>query len=175
MTIKKIFLDMDGVICECVPAFVHLAEQTGLPLSYPLASAHDTSDQRLFYEFVERGLFATLPPMHDLPYLLSELEAIRHEYGITIEMLTSINTLDETTAQKTVEQKKAWLKQHGINYAFNFVNISFQKGDFATPDSVLIDDSATPIEHFLMNGGKTIAHLNAHDTIEHLRAMLGNP
>lgn len=170
--IKKIFLDMDGVICECCKEFIRLSDEIGLPLTYPLTSEDDDSDQRLFYAFVEHGRFATLPLMPDTHYLIDNLNQICAEHGIVIEILTSVNTLDPHTINVVTQQKKQWLAQHGINYPVNTVSISSQKGEYATPDSLLIDDSATPIESFLFHGGQTIAHINAHDTIKQLQQLL---
>lgn len=170
--IKKIFLDMDGVICECCQEFMRLSDEIGLPLTYPLTSENDGSDQRLFYAFVKHGRFATLPLMPDTHYLIDNLNRICAKHGIEIEILTSVNTTNPDSVNAVTAQKKAWLAQYGINYPVNAVCISSHKGEYATPDSLLIDDSATPIESFLFHGGQTIAHINAHDTIQQLEQLL---
>ncbi len=170
--IKKIYLDMDGVICECVQEFIRLSKEIGLPLTYPLTSENDNSDQRLFYAFVKHGGFATLPLMPDTKYLIDRLDEICADHGIEIEILTSVNTTNPDSVKAVTAQKTEWLAQHGINYPVNTVCISSHKGEYATPDSLLIDDSATPIESFLLHGGQTIAHINADDTITQLEQLL---
>lgn len=163
---------MDGVICDFLPAFLHLADQTDLPISHVLSSQQDQSDQRLFYAFVEKGLFATLPKMPDADYLLSELDSIARQHNIKIEILSSLNSREPKLAIEIEKQKTQWLVNNGVFYFKNFVWLSQDKGNYARPDCLLIDDSAVPIEAFLQNHGQAIAHINAEYTIFRLKNML---
>ena len=70
------------------------------------------------------------------------------------------------------EQKRIWLKSHYIAYKPNVVSGRKFKKDWATPDSILIDDTSDVIEAFNKASGVGILHKDAGETIEKLKVLL---
>ena len=65
-----------------------------------------------------------------------------------------------------------WLKKQGIIYPANFVRIKTEKADYATPESILIDDSIGCVAPFIEKGGNGILHVNATDSIRMLDSTI---
>lgn len=170
--IKKIYLDMDGVICDFCTPFFTMAKQTGLPITNPLKSYHDTQDQRLFHYAVKQGVFADLPLMDNACLLIDTLQALSERFNFDIEILSSVNCTTPSVARFICEQKRQWLQTNGIHFPANFVDISFQKGEYANYNHLLIDDSEIPIKSFATCGGKVIKHTQVEKTLDQLAKLL---
>jgi hypothetical protein len=77
---------------------------------------------------------------------------------LKIEILTSKGTHDPFRGAESKEQKLNWLKAHNIKYKANFVCCKEEKAEYATPHSILIDDSIGCIKPFEHEGGHGILY-----------------
>jgi hypothetical protein len=89
-----------------------------------------------------------------------------------------MGTHDPFQAQEAKTQKLKWLAMKNIPYKANFVNDKVSKSKYATPMSILIDDSVGCISPFIAKGGHGILHTNSSETnslldstILHIRAL----
>ena len=100
-------------------------------------------------------IFEDLEPMPNAQMLLRHVTMLR---DVKIEMLTSKGTYDIAQGAEAQRQKHIWLKKHGIPYKANFVRSKEEKAQYATPMSILIDDSIGCIKPFNVAGGHGILH-----------------
>ena len=70
--------------------------------------------------------------------------------------------------------KKKWLKEHNILYKANIVPGRSYKTAYATPETILIDDTADIIDAFNKAGGHGILHKDVGDTIKIMEKLLTN-
>jgi hypothetical protein len=73
-----------------------------------------------------------------------------------------MGTHDISQGTEAKRQKLVWLKKHNIPYKANFVRNKEEKAEYATPKSILIDDSIGCITPFNKAGGNGILHLDRH-------------
>jgi hypothetical protein len=83
-----------------------------------------------------------------------------------------MGTHEPLQANEAKMQKLKWLDAKNIPYKANFVNNKEQKAKYATPTSILIDDSIGCITPFASAGGYGILHTNSADTINKLNSTL---
>ena len=158
---KKItlYLDMDGVLCNFNKKFQELK------LLYP-----DEPDHTRFRNAVMvHKIFEDLEFMPDAQQLLNHVSRLN---GIDIEILTSMGTPDRTRSDAARSQKTKWLDKWNIPYKANFTRNKQEKANYASPRSILIDDSIGCISPFIDAGGHGILHTNSSNTISILDATL---
>ena len=160
MKISKIYLDMDGVLCFFEKRWHELYNE----------SPKESRDRKEFTgnwdHFCTTGQFETLdwfPGGQEL------LKFIR-KYDIEVEMLTSSG--GKKYHDLVAEQKKVWLKKHGIAYKPNVVPGRSHKTEYAKPDVILIDDTEDIIVAFNKAGGIGILHKDIGETLQYLEALL---
>ena len=158
--IEKIYLDMDGVLCFFEKRWEELYDET----------PRESRDRKEFTEnwdhFCTTGQFETLewfPGGQEL------LKFIR-KYDVEVEMLTSSG--GKKYHDLVSEQKKIWLKKHGIAYKPNVVPGRKHKADYAKPNVILIDDTEDIIVAFNKAGGIGILHKDIGETLQYLEALL---
>lgn len=154
--VRKIYLDMDGVLAD-------------FSKEYRAMWNSFTFDREQFRESVmKRRIFERLDKMADANVLLDYIQKL----PVEVEILTSMGThrIEQGAAAK--EQKSNWLRNHGILYTPNFVRNKPEKAEYASPESLLIDDSVGCVEPFIAAGGQAILHVDAVSTITQLK-MLG--
>ena len=158
--IEKIYLDMDGVLCFFEKRWEELYDET----------PRESRDRKEFTEnwdhFCTTGQFETLewfPGGQEL------LKFIR-KYDVEVEMLTSSG--GKKYHDLVAEQKKIWLKKHGIAYKPNVVPGRKHKADYAKPNVILIDDTEDIIVAFNKAGGIGILHKDIGETLQYLEALL---
>ena len=137
-----LYLDMDGVVANFDKAY----------------RAYDPlkEDRKKFRSAVmDYKIFEDLEPMPNTNILLSHVSTLR---GVKIEMLTSMGTFDPAQGAEAKRQKLVWLRKHNITYKANFVRSKQEKANYATPESILIDDSVGCIDPFVRAGGHGILH-----------------
>lgn len=159
MKFTKVYLDMDGVIADFELRYHELYKEN------PRDSRKNKDFGGNFRHFIDTKQFATLDMMPDAMELLTYLRGI----SVPIEILSS--TAREEEHEAIAAQKRMWLQTHNIGYKANFVPGASKKYKFATPDSIIIDDTESVIDEWIKAGGKAIWHKNAKDTIKILQIL----
>jgi|APGre2960657404_1045060.scaffolds.fasta_scaffold01854_10 hypothetical protein len=150
-----VYLDMDGVLCDFDTAFSEI-----LP---------ELDDKKRFKQAVmEHNIFRKLKPMPDALELLKFVGSLSHVY---VEILTSVGTFDEKQGHEAKLQKSDWLTRRNIPYKPNFVRTKHEKSKYATPYSILIDDSLGCITPFNEAGGYGILHTSSTDSMKQLQEV----
>lgn len=156
----KIYLDMDGVICDFNKKFT---EMFGIS---PRESDGRKTFNVDFVKAIDDKIFEDLEPMHDAFDLIRYLNST----GIPVEILSS--TARDYVHDKVSHQKGKWLDKHKIFYARNFVPGKQHKPKYADEHSILIDDTYSIIEGWNKKGGTGIHHTDALTTISILNTLL---
>jgi hypothetical protein len=65
-----------------------------------------------------------------------------------------------------------WLRDHGIEYKANIVPGRKHKKEYATSETILIDDTPDVIEGFTEAGGHGILHKDVEETKVKLKELL---
>jgi hypothetical protein len=106
-------------------------------------------------------IFSKLEPMDNACVLIERLQLLTHLTGdINIEILSSINRVNDTQKVIAIEDKKQWLRGIGIKWHTNFVDRKEHKKRYATPNSILIDDNIMNTSDFTSNYGHGIHHMD---------------
>jgi hypothetical protein len=158
--IDKIYLDMDGVVADFETRYRQLF---GLN---PNKAEKDKKFDGNFTEFIADNNFATLDMMPRSGYLISFLASL----SIPTEILSS--TANEKRHAEISRQKSVWLTTHGIRFKENFVPGKHLKYKFATPNSILIDDTQSNIDDWNKAGGIGILHKDVDTTLNILRMYI---
>jgi len=159
--ITKIYLDMDGVLCDFEKKFTEYYGFLSLAKRDRKEWSRDWEDFILHKKGFEK-----------LDWFPGGQELLNHVRNIKlpVEILSSAGGKKfqgEVTAQKI-----KWLRKHGINYRANIVSGRKEKAEYATPETVLIDDTEDVLRHFTQAGGHGILHKNVKDTIQKLDLLL---
>lgn len=151
-----LYLDMDGVLCNFDKAY--------------RAYDPEKSDRKRFRQAVlDFKIFETLENMPDAQELLNHVSRL---HVVTVEILTSVGTFDEIQGNSAKTQKIKWLNDHNIPYRTNFSRNKEEKSKWATPSSILIDDSSGCVAPFIAKGGHAILHKNSSETIRILDSLI---
>lgn len=151
-----LYLDMDGVLADFNKEYTKLDP--------------NKEDRKKFRAAVlEHNIFEKLDFMPDTQELLNHVSRLN---GVTVEILTSMGTHEPVQAESAKRQKYKWLDAKNIPYKANFVHNKQEKAKYATPTSILIDDSAGCISPFIEAGGHGILHTTASDTIRILDSII---
>lgn len=104
---------------------------------------------------MDERLFETLDFMPNAENLIRTLERYDDEFGLNIEILSSLGAPNDRILQDVVANQKCnWLESKGLHhYSKNFTIHKGFKKLFATPKSILIDDCAQNIWDFDENHG----------------------
>ena len=163
--IRKIYLDMDGVLCDFNKRFQELFGYN--PGSEALAGERDRKDfSPNWRQFIETRQFTTLdwfPGGRDLIHYVESL-------NVDIEILSSSGGIKNHSEVR--EQKTNWLRARGVLFPVNIVPGRRIKKYFSYQGNVLIDDTLDVIEEFNQGPGKAILHKNVNETIKALESLL---
>jgi len=143
---KNIYLDMDGVIADFDKRYQEL---------FKISTKEAERDKKwvqFFNQFIQDRHFATLDLMPEAIELMDYLKGT----GIPITILSS--TSSEKRDGEIRPQKMEWLKKHKIDFPVILVPGAHLKKDYATPDSILIDDTSKNIDDWRREGGVGILY-----------------
>lgn len=160
MKVSKIYLDMDGVIADFEKRYKNLYH------ILPREAETHKEFNKFFDEFIATKQFATLDLMPAAVEGMQYLDSL----GIPIEILSS--TANEERYDAISKQKRNWLQINNIPYKQNFVPGKKHKYKFATPDSVIIDDTESVITDWRKAGGIGILHKSWPETISKMRMVI---
>ena len=151
-----LYLDMDGVLADFNKEYTKFDP--------------NKEDRKKFRSSVlDHHIFEKLDFMPDTQELLNHVSKL---HNVHIEILTSMGTHDPFQGEEAKRQKTLWLNKHNIPYKPNFVRIKEEKAQYATPTSILIDDSSGCIAPFIAAGGHGILHTNSSETIRILDSTI---
>lgn len=152
----KIFLDMDGVICDWEAQFKRYSG--GVPVA-TYEAEYGKKNKYLLVRKNSPAYYATMPMMQDAGVLLNYIK------NFPVEILS------HATDEYAAEGKLAWLQNNKIDYNPILVNKSSDKANFADHNSILIDDKPENIKQFRDAGGIGILHKSANETIAELQKL----
>jgi len=158
--IDKIYLDMDGVIADFVKRYNELYHMD------PDSKEARKNFSNRFMNFIRTKQFETLEPMPDTSALIEYLK----NQDVPVEILSS--TGKPENHEEVARQKTVWLCNHGISFKGNFVPGKELKKNFATPTSLIIDDTLSVITDWQEAGGLAIHHKTARETMVMLKFYL---
>lgn len=160
MKIQTVYVDMDGVIADFSKRYKEKFRVT------PEETRSNKQFGGFFKKFIEDGEFSTLDLMPDAHVLLAFLNS----FDVNKEILSS--TARPENHGMIAPQKQMWLIKHNIPYKGNFVPGKSLKYKYATPDSIIIDDTKSVIDDWNKAGGIGILHTDAASTIAMLKMYL---
>jgi FMN phosphatase YigB (HAD superfamily) len=158
--IKKIYLDMDGVLSDFERRYREIfGTDPALVREHKRFSDH-------WDEFVLGHHFNCLDYHEGALELLEYLK----DKDVEIEILSSSG--GEKYHDIVKADKIVWLCEHGIPYHPNVVSSKRLKKNYANENAILIDDTLSNIEEFNEAGGIGIYHKDVKKTIEELNKLL---
>lgn len=163
-SVTKIYLDMDGVLCNFDKRWIELFNET----------PGQTRSRKEFVPnwdtFVLNENFVTLD---DFPGSDDLLEFVMSKSNtVDIEILSSSG--GQKYHNEVRGQKMRYLKARGLSFPTNIVPGRKLKQNYATPDSILIDDTEDVIESFNRAGGIGILHTDANVTLAKLQEIFSD-
>lgn len=148
MRIDKIMVDMDGVLCDFEKKYMELYRE----------SPKHTREKKLFsnnwHDFVLTNQF------EHLEYFPGAMELMKYvnDTKLPVEILSSSG--GKLYHDEVERQKRKWLKDHNIDYKVNIVPGRKEKSKYATPNTILVDDTPEVIKFFENAEGIGILHEN---------------
>ena len=161
MKVTKLYLDMDGVLCNFEKRFTELYGKDAL-------GARDRKNFTTNWpNFIMDGNFENL---EWFPGGKELLHFIQYATDWEVEILSSSG--GEKFHSEVAAQKVVWLCNKGIPYKANIVPGRKHKTAYATPETILIDDTEDIIVNFNAAGGLGILHKDINETLAKLRTLL---
>lgn len=160
--INKIYLDMDGVMADFNGRFKELYGMS------PKKADKTGEFDKLFRNFVETKQFENLGMLPGAVDLINYCK----KASPTTEILSS--THSEEYKETIAKQKGIWLQKHNIPFKQNYVAHHDMKDKYATPNSVIVDDTKEVIKQWRKAGGIGIHNKDALESMAKLAVNLDN-
>ena len=160
MAIKKVYLDMDGVLTDFEGKYRELFDTD------PALVRQNKARCKNWEHFVKEESFKKLNWFPGGQKLLMYLKN-KH---VEVEILSSSG--GQRFHNEVKEQKEYWLHKHNIHYKANIVSGRRHKKEYAAPNHILIDDTEDNIHQFKEAGGLGIYHTDIDKTLQALDALL---
>lgn len=160
MTIKRVYVDLDGV----------LSDFGGLLSSY-LGKHISTISKGYLWATVNKYNKEVNPFFESLPLMDDAMEL----WDFVVANFSEVNILTATgnTPRDAAEQKRKWVIKHLYKYnKIVTVTKSSDKADYASDGCILIDDRTQSIDPWVEAGGVGLLHTSARDTIKQLKQYL---
>lgn len=154
-----LYVDFDGVLASCMPTAEKVLGKTNL-------------SQKEFWSVANLpNFFLDLPPTKEAHLLMGYLWD-KYNRGV----LNSVKALT-ATGNNFVDvglQKKMWAEREHLfaREAVLLVRAGEDKAVYATPKSILIDDTPAVIQNWERHGGIGVLHTNIEDTLQQLEKIL---
>lgn len=149
---KKIFVDMDGVLTDFNGMYTKLFDRTPAQVK---ADRVKKEYSEHWHSFVDQRAFAALDILPGGQKLLEFLRYTDPRF-VQICILTSAGGFDRHP--DVTEQKTEWVRNHLINWPVVVVPGRRYKAGFATSDAIIIDDTYDVVTSFISAGGTGIHH-----------------
>ena len=163
---KNIMLDLDGVISDMASVFNPFE-------ALVVEKFNNPRNREIFSAAVRFKMFELLEFMPNGERMLNEMGSIKGKMKdkVEIRILTATGTasIPEMT-DEVKRQKRMWLERKGVELPVLFVEKSKDKGMYACPKTILIDDRVRAVESFRENGGHAILYEDSK-TEEALKAL----
>lgn len=162
--INTIYLDMDGVFTNFDAHWLQMFGRT------PRVSRENKEFSSDWEEFIRSESFSKLPWTDNGKTLFDYITSLPS--GIKVEMLTSSG--GKKFHDEVTEQKIIWLCNNGFPWKANVVPGRGLKKNYASPSTILVDDTYDVIESFYLSGGHSIWHKdsNVNSTIWAINQLL---
>ena len=153
---------MDGVIANFERRYIELFRE------HPGSSRDRKEFSKNWTSFIEGKNFESLDYWPGGPELINYLIYRFND----VEILTSSG--GKKYHNEVTEQKNKWIKERNLpsTWKVNVVAGRSLKAEFATPDSILIDDTLDVIDAFNKAGGIGIHHKDVGNTMMLLNILL---
>lgn len=154
---------MDGVLSDFEDRYFTLFDKE----RKDVRSAKETNPN--WTKFVRTEQFKTLdftPGAIEFLKFIREVNAL----GVEVEILSSSG--GKKHHEDVASQKVYWLCKKNIPYFANIVSGRKLKSNYATPETILVDDTEDVIDAFNQAGGHGILHRNVGDTIKQIKSLL---
>lgn len=160
--IRKIYLDMDGVLSDFSKRFIEVNTID------PEEVRGTFTESEAWDKFVNDGHFATLEWFPGGIQLWDYLKPNLLVRDIEILSSSGGHRFYETIAKDKTE----WLRKNNIHIPVNVVPGKRFKRDFAHPSHLLIDDTERNVVEFIEAGGEAILHRTFEETLVELKRFL---
>lgn len=159
--IKKIFLDMDGVIADFNQQFISLFGM------HPKDYENKFGKSKFWKEITKKGkdFWVNINMMENAKELL-ELMNEKNDSGVQVEILSA-----PSRDKSSLIGKKEWLENHNIKFNQNFVP-AIEKQKFSSPEHLLIDDNQDNCSQWINKGGPAILYTDFNSFIKEFQPYL---
>lgn len=128
------------------------------------------SGNEFFKHMIDTHGFANLETL-PCERLMNRLEEIRESHRVKVNILGSYGRPENLSVR---DDKEKWLTK----FPFHFDEVVFVPGKeykrkYATPDSILIDDTPSNVFDFIDEGGLAILHKSEIETVDFLDNIFG--